>query len=58
MERNKRPGLVLCLGVLAALLSADVPQTVEEKRAFLLANHIALWDVIASCWPCAWARRG
>ena len=35
--------------VMAALLSADVPQTVAEKRAFLLANHIALWDVIASC---------
>lgn len=35
--------------VMAALLGADVPQTVEEKRAFLLANHIALWDVIASC---------
>lgn len=35
--------------VMAALLSTDVPQTVEEKRAFLLANHIALWDVIASC---------
>ena len=35
--------------VMATLLSADVPQTVEEKRAFLLANHIALWDVIASC---------
>ena len=35
--------------VMAALLSADVPQTVEEKRAFLLANHIALWDVIAEC---------
>ena len=34
---------------MAALLGADVPQTVEEKRAFLLANHIALWDVIASC---------
>ena len=33
--------------VMAALLGADVPQTVEEKRAFLLANHIALWDVIA-----------
>ena len=49
MERNKRPGLVLCLGVLAALLSADVPQTTEEKRAFLLAHRIALWDVIASC---------
>ena len=26
-----------------------VPQTVEEKRAFLLRNHIAVWDVIASC---------
>ena len=35
--------------VMAALLGADVPQTVEEKRVFLLANHIALWDVIASC---------
>lgn len=35
--------------VMAALLGVDVPQTVEEKRAFLLANHIALWDVIASC---------
>lgn len=35
--------------VIAALLGADVPQTVTEKRAFLLANHIALWDVIASC---------
>ena len=34
---------------MAALLGADVPQTVAEKRAFLLANHIALWDVIASC---------
>ena len=30
-------------------VSFDIPQTVEEKRAFLLANHIALWDVIASC---------
>ena len=35
--------------VLSALLGGDTPQTVEEKRAFLLANHIALWDVIASC---------
>ena len=35
--------------VLAALLGTDVPQTVEEKRAFLLAHRIALWDVIASC---------
>ncbi len=35
--------------VLAALLDTDVPQSVEEKRAFLLAHRIALWDVIASC---------
>lgn len=35
--------------VLAALLGMDVPQSVEEKRAFLLAHRIALWDVIASC---------
>ena len=26
-----------------------MPQTVEEKKAFLLKNHIALWDVIAEC---------
>ena len=35
--------------VLAALLDAPVPQTIEEKRALLLAHRIALWDVIASC---------
>jgi hypoxanthine-DNA glycosylase len=23
--------------------------TIPEKRAFLLQNHVALWDVIASC---------
>ena len=27
----------------------EVPQTVEEKRAFLLRRNIALWDVITSC---------
>ncbi len=26
-----------------------VPQTIEEKRAFLLSHHVALWDVIYSC---------
>lgn len=26
-----------------------VPQTTEERRAFLLRNRIAMWDVIASC---------
>ncbi len=28
---------------------AEVPVSVEEKKAFLLANGIAVWDVIASC---------
>ena len=35
--------------VTAAVFSRPVPQTVEEKKAFLLENHIALWDVLASC---------
>lgn len=26
-----------------------VPRTIEERRAFLLRNRIAMWDVIASC---------
>lgn len=35
--------------VTAAVCGEEVPQTVEEKKAFLLRNHIAVWDVIASC---------
>ena len=35
--------------VVAALCDSCVPQTIEEKRTLLLAHHIALWDVIASC---------
>lgn len=35
--------------VLAAVLEAPVPRTVEEKRSFLLEHHIALWDVLAYC---------
>lgn len=35
--------------VLAALCGCEVPQTIEEKKAMLLANHIAIWDVIDSC---------
>lgn len=35
--------------VLAGVFSCAVPQTIEEKRRFLLSNGIALWDVIASC---------
>lgn len=35
--------------VLAAVFDAPVPQTVEEKTALVLQNHLALWDVIAAC---------
>ena len=35
--------------VLAGLLKEALPETVEEKKAFLHRNHIALWDVIDSC---------
>lgn len=35
--------------VTAALTGWEVPKTVEEKKRMLLANGIALWDVIASC---------
>ncbi len=35
--------------VIAAVFEQNVPQTVEEKKTFLLSNNIALWDVIASC---------
>ncbi len=35
--------------VIAGVLGAEVPETVEQKRKLLLENNIALWDVIASC---------
>jgi len=35
--------------VTSAVFQQPVPQTIEEKRSFLLSNRIALWDVIASC---------
>lgn len=35
--------------VLATLLKKPVPDTIEEKKAMLLAHRIALWDVIQSC---------
>ena len=35
--------------VLAAVFASETPQTVAEKRRFLLSHGIALWDVIASC---------
>ena len=35
--------------VLAAVCKCGVPATVEEKKEMLLREHIAVWDVIASC---------
>lgn len=35
--------------MLAAVTEEDVPQTIEEKKALLIRNHIALHDVIHSC---------
>ena len=35
--------------MLAAVTGDVLPTTIEEKKAFLLRNHIAVWDVIKSC---------
>lgn len=35
--------------VLSAVCKVEIPVTTEEKKKFLLENHIAVWDVIASC---------
>lgn len=35
--------------VLAQIFEVEVPQTIDEKRTFLLEHHIAVWDVIESC---------
>ena len=35
--------------VTSSVFGEDEPKTVEEKKAFLLKNHIAVWDVIGSC---------
>ncbi len=35
--------------MLGAVYQAAPPETIEEKTAFLLRRHIALWDVIESC---------
>ena len=34
---------------LAGVYGETVPNTIDEKKAFLLNHGIALWDVIASC---------
>ncbi len=35
--------------VVAAVFEQAAPETVEEKKQFLLSNNIAVWDVLASC---------
>lgn len=35
--------------VLSALFESETPETIEEKRNFLLINRIAVFDVIKSC---------
>ncbi|MCR5301382.1 MAG: DNA-deoxyinosine glycosylase [Lachnospiraceae bacterium] len=35
--------------VMAAVFDSKVPRNTDEKKSFLLYNHIALWDVIGSC---------
>ena len=35
--------------VLPALFGEVVPQTVDEKKALVLRNRLALWDTIGSC---------
>ena len=35
--------------LLARLCGAETPQTVEEKRALILQNGLALWDVLERC---------
>ena len=35
--------------VLSTIVECREPATIEEKKALLLENHIALWDVIQSC---------
>ena len=35
--------------VMAAVFEDAVPETVPERRAFLLRHHVAAWDVIGAC---------
>ena len=37
-------------GMLCGYFSQEIPQTVEEKRAFLLRNGVALWDMATACY--------
>ena len=35
--------------VVSAVCKKSLPETIDEKKHFLLSSHIAVWDVIASC---------
>lgn len=35
--------------ILSSVFEKDIPVSIDEKRQFLLANHIAVWDVVSSC---------
>ena len=35
--------------VLAQIYGEEIPVSIEEKKSLLLRNHVAVWDVIASC---------
>ncbi len=35
--------------VISGVMNVNTPITIEEKTNFLCSQHIALWDVIASC---------
>ena len=35
--------------VVAQVFDEDTPSSIDEKKAFLFKNRIALWDVIGSC---------
>lgn len=35
--------------VMAEIFGEEIPSSVEEKKKLLLNNHVAVWDVIASC---------
>lgn len=34
---------------ISAVFDSECPQTIKEKKKFLLENNIAVWDVIRSC---------
>ncbi len=35
--------------LIAGIYHEEVPGSIEEKKALILRNHLALWDVIAEC---------